>query len=106
MGVFYTPNSSSILSVVERESYGVVSSFLNLVRNAGSVTSIAVATAIVTATMGSLGFEPSLEVGPEGGAAGVSHAFILGIQNSYLTMTGLLLLGMVISIFKFEPRNV
>ncbi len=102
MGIFYTPNSSSILSVVERESYGVASSFLNLVRNAGNVTSIAVATAIVTTTMGGLGFEPSLEVTPKGGGVGVNHAFILGIQNSYLTMMGLLLLGMVISIFKFK----
>ena len=102
MGIFYTPNSSSILSVMEQESYGVVSSFLNLVRNAGNVASIAVATAIVTATMGSLGFEPSLEMVQEGGSAGVSHAFIRGLQNSYLTMMSLLLLGMVISIFKFK----
>ncbi len=105
MGVFYTPNSSSILSVVERESYGVVSSFLNLVRNAGNVISIAVATAIVTATMAGLGFEPSLEMAPESGAVGATHAFVLGIQNSYLTMMGLLLLGMVISIFKFEKGS-
>ncbi len=105
MGIFYTPNSSSILSVVERDRYGVVSSFLNLVRNAGNVTSVAVATAIVTATMGGLGFEPSFEVVPGKGAVGVSQAFILGIQNSYLTMTGLLLLGMVISIFKFDERS-
>ena len=105
MGVFYTPNSSSILSVVTRESYGVVSSFLNLVRNAGSVTSIAVATAILTATMRDLGFEPSLESVPDGGAAGVSHSFVQGIQNSYLTMMCLLLLGMAISVFKFERET-
>ena len=105
MGVFYTPNSSSILSVVARESYGVVSSFLNLVRNAGSVTSIVVATAILTATMRDLGFEPSLEAVPDGGVAGVSHAFVQGIQNSYLTMMCLLLLGMAISIFKFERET-
>ncbi len=106
MGVFYTPNSSSILSVVERESYGVVSSFLNLVRNAGNLTSIAVATAIVTTTMADLGFEPSLEMTPAGGAVGVSHAFILGMQNSYLMMMGLLLVGMAVSIFKFEEKHV
>ncbi len=105
MGVFYTPNSSSILSVVARESYGVVSSFLNLVRNAGSVTSIVVATAILTATMRDLGFEPSPEAVPDGGVAGISHAFVQGIQNSYLTMMCLLLLGMAISIFKFERET-
>ena len=61
MGMFYSPNSSSVLSAVGRESYGVVSGFLNLVRNSANVISLAIATTIVTVTMGSLGFEPSLE---------------------------------------------
>ena len=35
-GVFGAPNSSSVLSTVVREQYGVVSGFLNLVRNSGA----------------------------------------------------------------------
>ena len=103
MGVFYSPNSSSILSAVERERYGVVSGFLNLVRNAGNVTSVAFATAIVTATMGSMGYAPTLEAVQAGSAAGVSHAFVAGLRNAYLTMVGLLLIAMVVSVFKFSP---
>ena len=56
MGVFYSPNTSSILSVVERSKYGVVTAFLNLVRNSANVASVAVATAVVTATMGIMGY--------------------------------------------------
>lgn len=100
MGVFYSPNSSSVLSAVGRESYGVVSGFLNLVRNAGNVTSVAVATAIVTATMGSLGYEPSLDAVRDGTDIGVKQAFTVGLKYAYLAMAGSLLLAMTISAFK------
>ena len=97
MGFFYSPNSSSVLGTVEPERYGVVSSLLNLVRNGANVTSLAVATAIVTATMGAMGFEPSLEAVRDGGSAGVGHAFTVGLHNAFLTMMGLLLLAMAVS---------
>ena len=100
MGFFFSPNASSVLSSVERESYGVISAFLNLVRNAGNVISIAVATAIVTATMGSLGYEPSLAAVQQGAGAGVAHAFTQGLRYTYLSMSGLLLLAMGISVFR------
>jgi Na+/melibiose symporter-like transporter len=102
MGVFYSPNTSSILSTVERESYGVVSAFLNLVRNAGNVTSVAFATAIVTVTMGTMGFEPSLNAVQGGSSSAVSHAFTAGLRNAYMIMAGLLLLAMALSAFRFE----
>jgi hypothetical protein len=79
----------------------VVSAFLNLVRNAGNVTSVAFATAIVTATMGAMGFEPSLNA-VQGDGAAVSHAFTAGLRNAYMTMAVLLLLAMALSAFRFE----
>ncbi len=103
MGLFYSPNVSSVLSSVERESFGVISAFLNLVRNSGHVTSVAVATAIVTATMGAMGYEPSLAAVQAGDAAGVGRAFTVGLRYTYLTMTGLLLTAMVISALRGRP---
>jgi len=47
-GAFSAPNNASALSVVEREKFGVVASFMNMLRNAGNVTGTALATAIVT----------------------------------------------------------
>lgn len=113
MGVFYSPNSSSVLSAVGRDSYGVVSAFLNLVRNAGNVTSVALATAIVTATMGSLGYEPSLDAVRGGTDIGVKQAFAVGLKYAYFTMAGCLLVAMAISALKvgntvpeLEPANI
>ena len=97
MGTFYSPNSSSILSAVERESHGVVSALVNLIRNAGNVISVAVATAIVTATMGSMGYEPSLDAVRHGVASGVGGAFTVGIRYAFFTMMGALLIALFLS---------
>lgn len=104
MGLFFSPNASSVLSSVSRESYGVISAFLNLIRNAGNVVSIAAATAIVTATMGSMGYEPSLSAVQAGAAEGVGHAFTTGLRYTYLGMTCLMLIAMSISALRGRPR--
>ena len=101
-GVFYSPNSSSILSAVEQEQYGVVMGLLNLIRNAANVTSVAGATAVVSITMVSLGFEPSLDLVRTGVA---SEAFTSGLRYTFLTMMGVLILGMVVSAFKFSQAQ-
>ena len=100
MGTFYSPNSSSILSSVAQASYGVVSGFLNLVRNAANVVSLAMATTIVTATMGSLGYEPSLDAVRGEGASGAGHAFTVGMRYAFMVMLGLVLSAMVVSIIQ------
>ena len=102
MGTFYSPNSSSVLSAVELERYGIVLALLNLVRNGANIISLAMATAIITATMGSMGFEPSLDAVRTSGGLGVAHAFSVGLRNGFLTMMGLLLIAMAVSAFKEE----
>ena len=97
MGTFYSPNSSSILSAVERESHGVISALVNLIRNAGNVVSVAVATAIVTATMGSMGYEPSLDAVRHGTASGVGAAFTMGMRYAFFTMIGALSVALFLS---------
>ena len=77
---------------------------MNLIRNAGNVVSIAVATAIVTATMGSMGYEPSLAAVQVGGAEGVGHAFTTGLRYTFLGMSCLMLLAMGISALRGRPR--
>ena len=99
MGVFYPPNSTSILSTVRGEMFAVISAFIGLIRNTATVISIAATTAVVTATMGAKGFEPSLEA-LQGGGAGI--AFVLGLRYSYLAMVGVLIIAMALSAFKFE----
>ena len=100
LGMFNSPNTSSILSVVDQSKYGVVSALTQLIRNSATVTSIAVATAIVTATMASMGHPPSLQAVSEGASADVFRAFTSGLRTAYLVMGSLLLVGVVISFLK------
>ncbi len=99
-GTFNAPNNSSILSVVERSKYGVMSGFLNLVRNTANITGIAVATTIVVTVMGAQGFEPSLAAVSDSGAQGVLGAFTSGMKTAYLAMSGLVLAGAALSVLK------
>ena len=98
VGVFFTPNNSSILEAVERTRYGVVSALTQLIRNTANVTSVALFTAVVVITMGSMGVEPSLSaVSPE-----VAGAFLAGLQRAFYVMTGLLAFGAVVCILRGE----
>ena len=99
MGIFYSPNASSMMNSVSQAKYGVVSGFMNLVRNAANVSSIAVATIIVTTTMSSLGVEPSLEAVRDN-VSGAGHAFTVGLRYAFLMMAGMVLLAMIISAFQ------
>ena len=95
-GVFNSPNSSSILSVVERSRYGVVSALTQLVRNSANVVSVAVATTVVVSTMATYGVEPKLEaVNPE-----VSAAFVAGLRWAFLMLGSALAVGAGISLYR------
>ena len=99
-GTFNAPNNSSILSAVEPERYGVVSAFLNLVRNSGNVTGTAIATAIVTGVMASMGYLPSLAEVSDTGDRGLLSAFTSGLSTSFLWMSSLVVVGAALSAFK------
>ncbi len=105
LSVFNAPNNSSILSTVDPAKYGVVSGFLNLVRNFGNVTSIAVATAIVTVTMASMGFPPTLAVVDADAGEGLFHAFTSGLRVAYLTMGCIVMVGMAASFMKGDKSQ-
>ena len=98
MGMFYSPNASAVLSTVERERYGIATAFMNMVRNTASVTGLGLATVIVTATMGSMGFEPMLDLAAAGGGAGERAAFTKGLQTAYFVLGGLLAFAIVLSL--------
>ena len=95
-GLFNSPNSSSIISVVDRSRYGVVSALTQLIRNSANVVSVAVATTIVVSTMATYGVEPKLEaVNPE-----VATAFVAGLRWAFMAMGFALAIGVAISIYR------
>ena len=102
MAMFASPNNSSILSGVQRHQYGVTSALTQLARNSANVTSIALMTTIVVATMGARGMEPSLDaVSPV-----VANAFVAGLKWAFLVMGGLLVFAIVITIARGErPKH-
>ena len=71
------------------------------VRNSANVVSVAVATAVIVFTMGSMGVEPSLDaVSPE-----VAGAFVAGLNRVFWLMGGLLVVGMVVVLIRGERRQ-
>ena len=107
MGIFNAPNSSSIFSAIEQSKFGVVAGFLNLARNSANITSIALVTAIVTATMASMGHPPSLTAVSEATTAELLDSFVSGIKTVYFAVGCLVLLGVVTSfVSKQTPKQV
>ena len=97
-GLFNSPNNSSILSSVERSSYGVVASLTQLIRNSANVTSVALATTIVVMVMGSRGIEPSLEaVNPR-----VADAFVAGLRWAFIFMGSALAMAGILCVLRGE----
>jgi MFS family permease len=100
VGIFNAPNNSSILSTVDPRRYGVVSVLLNLVRNSGNVTGIAIVTAIVTAVMASNGLPPALVAISDGPDSLLASGFTSGIRTAYFVTGSLVLVGIALSFIK------
>ena len=99
-GLFSSPNSTSIFNAAESTKHGVVAALLTLVRNSANVSSVAVATTIVTAVMASMGYGPDLGDVRSGEDTGVLDAFVAGLRLLYTVMGSLLLVGIAVSFFK------
>ena len=98
IGAFVPPNNGAVLGAASDEQHAVISGLLNLLRNSASVMSIAMATAVVTMTMGAMGYPPSLAEVTAEGSAGLLGAFVLGLRYTYWLMAGLMVVGVVIQV--------
>ena len=102
LGFIFSPAQNAIYGVVKPGGQGVVTAFINMARNTATLSSVAVGAAIVTATMGGLGFEPSLDAVREVGDSGIKDAFIQGMTRAFLVGAAVVLVGLVISLFPFR----
>ena len=87
-GLWMAPNMSITLGAVDRGNYGIVSAFLNLVRNVATVGGIAVTTTVVATVMVSRGFEPELDAISSAPGDGMALAFVAGMRLTYLLLAG------------------
>ena len=87
-GLWMAPNMSATLGAVDRGNYGIVSAFLNLVRNVATVGGIAVTTTIVASIMVSRGVEPELGAMASTSGDGTALAFVAGMRLAFLVLAG------------------
>ena len=102
MGIFSSPNTSAIMSSIAREEYGIASAFLNMTRTTANLSGVALATTIVTLTMASMGYEPSLSAVSEAGGTGVRTAFVTGLGRAFLLSGILVITAMALAAFRAE----
>ena len=104
-GLFQSPNSASIFSAADSSRHGVVAAFVNLSRNSGNVTGVAIATSIVTAVMASGGFEPNIDAVLEAGpGSSILDSFMTGLKVAFFAMGILQVIGATASAFKSDTR--
>ena len=107
MGFFYSPNSASVLSVVERERYGVGTAFLQLTRNSASIIGISITTALITIVMGSMGYEPSLDaIYKSGVTTGLKNAFVDGLGLALRVQAVLVLVAVILTLTKGKEQKL
>lgn len=102
MGTFSSPNSSAVMSTVERNSFGAVSALLNLTRTSSNATGIAIASTIVSFKIASSGVTDTQTVG-----YGIDYieSFNLGIQTAFTTAMVFMIIAFSISIFRKESKS-
>ena len=105
LGLFGSPNVSSILSTVAPSRYGVVSGLLAMFRNAFSVVGIVMAATIVTRAMAAEGYPASLDAVSDTVDLELLRAFASGMRLDFLIMGCLLLAGAAMSAVKAGERR-
>ena len=73
-----------------------------MIRNAGNVVGIALATTLVTTTMGFLGYPPSLSAIESSEASGILEAFTSGLRLTYFLGAVIVIIGAILS-FASKP---
>jgi len=109
-GLFQSPNNSSIMGSVPRNSLGIAGGFLSMMRNMGQVVGIALAGSILAGTMVSVTGHASFDALHVGDSAAqrapVLAAFMQGMYHAYLVASVICFLGMWTSLVRGRPKPV
>jgi EmrB/QacA subfamily drug resistance transporter len=108
IGFIFSPAQNAIYGVVKPDGQGVVTAFINMARNTATLSSVAVGTAIVTATMGGLGFEPSLDAVKavtEVGDAGINAAFLQGMTRAFVIGAIVVAIGLAVTLIPIRASR-
>ncbi|MBM3958718.1 MAG: MFS transporter [SAR202 cluster bacterium] len=103
MGLWMAPNMSASIAAVPPSSYGVVTAFLNLVRNTATVVGIAIATAVVSGIIASRGYVSDLSQIGTDPTGGMAAAFVVGSRVAYLALVAFSFIGLVGALKTRDP---
>lgn len=103
MGLWMAPNMSASIAAVAPSSYGVVTAFLNLVRNTASVVGIAAATLIVSTVISGRGYEADLRLIGDDATGGMARAFVEGSRFAYLALAGFIAVALLGALRTKDP---
>lgn len=103
MGLWMAPNMSASIAAVPPSSYGVVTAFLNLVRNTATVVGTAVATAVVSGVIASRGYVADLNLIASDSTGGMATAFVAGSRVAYLALVAFSLAGLIGALKTRDP---
>ena len=101
IGFIFMPAQNAIYGIIDQKDQGVVTGFINMVRNSSTLTSIAVGTAIVTSIMASQGYPASLDAVREGTIAGIYNSFLEGMTTTFLIGFFVIALGVLITVVSY-----
>ena len=101
IGFIFMPAQNAIYGIIDQKDQGVVTGFINMVRNSSTLTSIAVGTAIVTGIMASQGYPASLDAVREGTIAGIYNSFLSGMTITFLIGFFVIALGVLITVVSY-----
>lgn len=108
-GLFQSPNNSSVMGSVPRQSLGIAGGFLSMMRNVGQVVGIALAGTILAGTMVSTLGHASFEALHAGGSSlhktPALTAFLTGMHRAYLTASFICFLAMWTSLIRGKPER-
>ena len=105
LGTFYGANNKIILNAIPKDSHGVVSGFIHLVRNSASVISMGVGVVVVTSFMSSMGFAPTLAGLSDETEIAVLEAFVKGMKFVFLSFSVILVFGFFVSLLGGKFRE-
>jgi EmrB/QacA subfamily drug resistance transporter len=106
LAVFSPANSASILNTVDDGSHGVVAGFISLCRNSGNVIGIAFGTVIVTLTMATKGYPPSLAAVDPAADRGLLTSFTAGVDRASLALSAIVLVVLaVLVVWSWQARG-
>lgn len=104
IGLFQSPNNTSVMNAVPPQRLGVASAFLATVRSLGHSFGIVMATTIMTASLISIAGQTNLpglkEAGWMAGDSNLVRAFLQGFRYSFLTAGALCFFAMLLSLIR------